>query len=88
MQSAVLLSLYAARSGSYKSELTSESGVNLFNILFDYHGHRKINSKRIFTIPLGFNTGEEVHTTEAQGVSRDQGYVHLQKMGQNKKKQK
>lgn len=78
MQSAVLLSVYAARSGSYISELTSESGVNLFNILFDYHGHRKINSKRIFTIPLGFNTGEEVHTTEAQGVSRDQGYVHLE----------
>lgn len=28
---------------------------------------------------MDFNTGEEVHTTEAQGVGRNQGYVHLQK---------
>lgn len=41
-----------------------------------------------FTIPLGFNTGEEVHTTEAQSVSRNQGYVHLQKTGQKEKEQK
>lgn len=88
VQSAVPLSVYAACSGSYISECTSDSGVNFFNILFDYRGHRKINSKWIFTIPLGFNTGEQVHTTEAKGVSRDQGYVHLQKTGQKEKKQK
>lgn len=29
------------------------------------------------TIPLNFNTCEEVHTTEAQGMGRNQGYVHL-----------
>lgn len=29
------------------------------------------------TIPLDLYTGEEVHTTEAQGVGRDQCYVHL-----------
>lgn len=88
MQSAVPLPVYAAGSGSYISECTSDSGVNLFNILFDYHSHMKMNSKLIFTIPLSFNTGEEVHTTEAQGVSRNQGYVHLQKMGQKEKEQK
>lgn len=41
-----------------------------------------------FTIPLDFNTGEEVHTTEAQSVSRNQGYVHLRKTGQKEKEQK
>ena len=34
---------------------------------------------RVLTIPLSFNTGEEVHTTEAQGMGRNQGYVHLQR---------
>lgn len=33
----------------------------------------------MLTIPLSLYTGEEVHTTEAQSMGRDQGYVHLQK---------
>jgi len=38
------------------------------------------------TVPLNFNTCEEVHTTEAQGVGRNQGYVHLWKE-ENKKRE-
>lgn len=38
----------------------------------------------MLTVPLSLNTGEEVHTTEAQGMGRNQGYVHLQKGGQEK----
>lgn len=34
----------------------------------------------MLTIPLSLYTGEEVHTTEAQSMGRDQGYVHLQKI--------
>ena len=33
--------------------------------------------QRSLTIPLDFNTGEEMHSTEAQGMGRNQGYVHL-----------
>lgn len=33
----------------------------------------------MFTVPLGLYTGEEVHAAEAQSMSGDQGYVHLQK---------
>lgn len=59
------------------------------NVLFNYHIQWKNEFKFVFfTIPLGFNTGEEVHTTEAQSVSRNQGYVHLQKTGQKEKEQK
>lgn len=47
-----------------------------------YISHSRILSfarKKVLTIPLSFNTGEEVHTTEAQRMGRNQGYVHLQK---------
>lgn len=36
------------------------------------------------TIPLDFNTGEEVHSTETQGMGRDQGYVHLRREEQKR----
>lgn len=40
--------------------------------------------QRGLTVPLDFNTGEEVHTTEAQGMGRNQGYVHLQREEQKR----
>lgn len=50
-----------------------------------YSTHSSIlDAARVLTIPLSFNTGEEVHTTEAQGMGRNQGYVHLQKEEQKK----
>lgn len=47
-------------------------------MLYSSHGST-LDAARVLTIPLSFNTGEEVHTTEAQGMGRNQGYVHLQK---------
>lgn len=40
---------------------------------------RSTSLSSVLTIPLSFNTGEEVHATEAEGMGRNQGYVHLQK---------
>lgn len=87
-QSAILDSVDAAGSGSYINKCASDSCGNLSNLLLDCHRHRTICAKVIFTIPLHFNAGEEVYTAEAQGMSRNQGYIHLQKWEQKRKEQK
>lgn len=76
-QSAVPLPVDTAGRGSYIHKRASDWRGSPSNLLFDDHSHHTIYSKVIFTIPLRFNTGEEVHTAEAQGVSRNQGYIHL-----------
>lgn len=87
-QSAIPVSVDAAGSGSYINKRASDSRVNLSNLLLDCHSHGTVFAKVIFTIPLHFNAGEEVYTAEAQGMSRNQGYIHLQKWERKKKKQK
>lgn len=61
--------------------LRCSSGCSLSRII-SWHKYTRL------TIPLCLYTGEEVHTTEAQGMGRDQGYVHLWKKGQKKERKK